>query len=483
MSRMRGLVVALALVGLGSRAEARPTDVAAGELWHYDAGDAIEMHDTPRFRVFYTRAGKNAVPLADANSDGVPDHVADVGRLYEDVLAFYLGRGYLAPLSDSALGNNGGDGRFDVYLLDFAGKADGTFSRQSCDGPRCIGYMIQENDFVGYSYPSATIGNRILSSHEFFHAVQAAYNADLDSVIAEGTAVWSTEQFDPTLSDFEGFIGAFLSAIDRSIDKASVGPVPAFAYGSALFFQFLGEKLDVAVVRKLYEDCVPGAHGVAAPVWLPTLEVLVARDYATSFGALFTEFATWNLYTRLRADPARAYQRADAYPPATALVAGLPYEEATLRVFHAATELLQFDVGSRSQLLVEVLPSVGLTADSLANLHVVVAPVMGSKLGAVTTRAATEPALPVAVAGASYVLVEIVNGAASGESTRGVLCIGDPAEVATCKAKHVPVVDTPPAPSASGCALASTSARGSSAALWLLAALFALAARRRRARR
>src|SRR4051812_1400804 len=108
MRRLLGLGLALVLGAV--RAEARPTDVAGSDLWRYGAADVVEHADTANFRVFFTRTGANAVPLADADADGTPDHVSQVGQLYEDVLAFYLSRGFLAPLSDASLANNGGDG-------------------------------------------------------------------------------------------------------------------------------------------------------------------------------------------------------------------------------------------------------------------------------------------------------------------------------------------------------------------------------------
>ncbi len=52
----------------GSRVdELRPTDTSSGEMWKFDPTDVVEQFDTDggAFRVHFTRAGKNAVPLAD----------------------------------------------------------------------------------------------------------------------------------------------------------------------------------------------------------------------------------------------------------------------------------------------------------------------------------------------------------------------------------------------------------------------------------
>jgi len=473
------VAIVASVIGLGAVASARPTDPTSGDLRHYAATDTVEHYDTTRFRIFYTRAGTNAVPAADANSDGIPDHVAELGALYESVLDFYLGRGYLQPLSDAALSDNGGDGRFDVYLLDFAGSADGLFARQGCTGSTCSGYMLQENDFLGYAYPSATIGNRVLSSHEFFHAVQAAYSVDQDSVVAEGTAVWSTEQFDPTLSDFEGFLSGYFMLVDHSLDRPGTGPVPAFSYGAAIFFQFLGEKINKDVIRTMWEDCRRGARGVAAQTWLPALLALLPRDYATSFADAFATFATWNMFTTNRSDPTRGYAGGDNYPSEKITSATLPYEDDALRVFYASTQVLSFDPAGRTQVSVGVVPAAGLDGSSLAPLRVVVAPVKAGKVGTVTTRIASDPSAAIEVGDATQLLVTLAQTAIAGESTRGVLCIGSPDEVSACVTKNAPAgadMGTMPMSSDGGCAMASRSPGG----LWLGCIFFVLLLRRRR---
>jgi len=70
--------------------------------------------------------------------------------------------------------------RFDVYLVDFAGTGDGTFQIDadgcSVANPEvCTGYMVQRT-IRRVRLSSTAIANRILGSHELFHAVQAAYD-------------------------------------------------------------------------------------------------------------------------------------------------------------------------------------------------------------------------------------------------------------------------------------------------------------------
>jgi MYXO-CTERM domain-containing protein len=463
-------------------AYARPTDVNGSDLYKFGASDVVTSYDTTNFRVWYTTAGPNAVPAGDTNTNNVPDHVENVGQLYEDVLTFYTSRKFLKPLSDAAVADNGGDGRFDVYLLDFGGKADGAFVREACSGGTCEGYMVQENDFAGYPYPSPEIGNRVLASHEFFHAVQAAYSADQDSVVSEGTAVWAEAQFDPTIAfDLEGFVDGYFSMVDHSIDRPGTGPVPAFSYGMSIFFQFLGEKLTTDLVRILWEDLEPGARGVAQQTWLPALVALLPREYSTTFADTYVTFATWNLFTRNRADPKRAYADGDNYPSVEMTVATLPYEDDALRVFYASQQVLAFDPAGRGQLAVRVLPAAGLMDDSLAPLRVIVAPVSPTGvIGTVSTRAATDDT-PVGIGDATQILVSLTQTNTSGDSTQGILCAGSPDEVTACVTKNAPAaMDMLPTPMTSDKGCSCSFARGDVGAPWAAMILFAILSLRRR---
>ncbi len=68
---------------------------------------------------------------------------------------------------------------------------------------------------------------RILGSHEFFYAIQAAYDREQGTIFSEGTAVWATETFDSSLYDFEYFIDGYLNNTGRSLDVPLVARVEA----------------------------------------------------------------------------------------------------------------------------------------------------------------------------------------------------------------------------------------------------------------
>lgn len=415
----------------------RPDDPGAGLQFDFEEGDVVESVPSPggRFRVHFTRDGVNAVPAADEDVSGVPDFVEEVATTYDEVLAAYEAMGFRAPLPDGDVDENGGDDRFDVYLVDFAGIGDGAYRDDAClaDAPdRCAGYMTQENDFAGYGYPSTGVANRILASHELFHAIQSAYDAGQGSVFAEGTAVWATERFDPALGDLEGFVHGYLDNPDRPIDEPLPGPVDPFSYGSAIFFQFLGERFDDDVVLGLFEAVEDGARGVDDPVWLDALDPLLAAE-SSSFADAFTEFVRWNLSTDDLADPDVSYANGADYPRVRIDDASLPYLDERLRLYRASAQMLGLAPDGRDAVTAAIVPT-ALAPDGADDVRLLLAVESGDRIARVVP--IDDPTLgaqTIDATDADRVIVAVVNTATRGDSRKPGLCIGSVAEVASCR--------------------------------------------------
>jgi hypothetical protein len=415
-------------------AESRPTSPSA-DLPRFDPSEQVESEVSPggRFRLHFTRAGLNAVTASDANGNGIPDAVDTVAQTYDRVAAFYAGLGYRTPPSDAGLsGDTGGDGLFDVYLLDFAGRADGAFRTETCQSPEspCPGYMLQENDFAGYHYSSFAEAVDTLASHEFFHAVQAAYRPNLGNVAVEGTAVWATERFSPPLEDLEAFSSAYLERPDRSLVLDPDGP-SSFAYGGALFFQFLSERFDDRVILSMWQESVraPAAH------WAVLLDTALHNGWSTDFDSAFTEFASWNMATGSRASPGQGYARGGGYEEISPAPVSLPVDMPSVRLAPAAARYFELAGGSPNL-------SVGFQPQDeagAAGLHLLVAVVGNDARLQVTRVDGPGPLLAqVSAPSATRVLVALVDGRHEGTGRYGRLCISDAATGSPCPS------DTPP---------------------------------------
>jgi hypothetical protein len=443
---MRRVFVVTAVLLLSSSGVARP-DRPGADAFSFDVGDDIETYDTDRFRLHFTRDGTHAVPLLDGDADGTPDHVARLGEIYEAALGSYALLGFLPPVGDEGVDNNGGDGRFDVYLVDFGRAADGAYRSERCLGAICSGYMVQENDFAGYGYPSVDVGNRTVASHELFHAVQAAYDTDQGPVFAEATAVWASERHDPSLRDLEGFAAGYLDDAATPLDAGSRGPVDPFSYGAGIFFEYLSERFDDDVTLELWQavkdDVAPDAD------WFDEVEGILARR-GSSFPDAFTEFSTWTLLTNRRADPSRSFATGSQMALREPVAATLPIDEPSFVVFTASSRLLTAPVRGRSSLRVVL----GGTEAARDGARVLLLPLSDDGAGEVFD--ATD-GRDVDVSAAFEVLVLVVNTRQEGSSIRPRLCVGAPDELQACAAAE-PVADEndddAPVPPAGGCSSA-----------------------------
>lgn len=426
MSPVRALLTSWALAAtLSASSQARP-DTPGDDLFSFDVGDDVEHHDTDGFRIFFTRAGVHAVPAADVDEDGVPDHVERLGAIYEEALGAYTLLGFLPPVSDAGQLENGGDGRFDVYLVDFGRSADGAYRAERCTGAICSGYMVQENDFVGYSYPSVDVANRTVASHELFHAVQAAYDTDQGAVLSEATAVWASERYDPSLRDLEGYARGYLQSAETPLDAGSGGPVDAFTYGAGIFFQYLSERFDHDVTLEVWQAVKDDVEQDA--VWLEALDVVLASR-SSSFADAFAEFSTWTLFTGRRADPARSFENGNQMAQREPIARTLPIEEPAFVVFTASSRLLTAPTRGRDSLRIDV----GGDATARDGARVFVLPLAEAGPGAVVDVTVTDGG-DVDVGDAFEVLILVVNTRSEGRSARPRLCIGSADEVASCAA-------------------------------------------------
>ena len=308
-----GLVLLLAAESALAGPCARPTDSGGDQGYAY--GDvAPQTYGTSTVLVWYVTEGIHAVNHMSSRPDAVPDDVVEVARVTSDALERYLELGFLAPISDTLnpeCGENGGDERLDVYLVAMQG-ADGMTAiepgRCATQGnaTRCASHILAKADFAG-SYATPAEGIRTVLPHELFHAVQNAYDAELDRFWAEGTAEWAANWLDPSLRDFERNLPAFFTQTSRALDAPANGVTAAFLYGSAIWPQFLSERHGEEIVRAILER--EAAVGGAS---LASTDSVLAEEQS-SLAEEFALFSTWNAATGSRAGRG-GYENAANYP-------------------------------------------------------------------------------------------------------------------------------------------------------------------------
>jgi serine/threonine-protein kinase len=406
----------------------------------FDVSDTVERYGTPggNFLVHFTRSGRNGVPAADADGSGVPDFVEQVGAAYEAALAHYAARGFRRPLSDeTVVAASNVDGRIDVYLVNFESGATGAFTRDACrEGPDvCVGHIVQDNDFFGSGFPSRAEAISVLASHELFHAVQAAYDADQPAVFSEGTAVWATEDFDPSTSDFERFSFSYAADPSRSLAQVATGPVDPFTYGAAVFFRFLTEEVDPHLVRSLLEAVEDGARGVAEPTWIGALGDVLTADLGRSLGATWDTFVSWMLATGAQATAGFGFFGAETIAEPSAERVALPFRDDRVRMLRLSFRVYDVQPDARDEVVVEVVaPPARPTAAE--GISIVAAAFRTGELPSLAIGAATAGPVTLDVRGARAVRVAIARAADDdgGSGRVPALCMGSRSEVLRCRA-------------------------------------------------
>jgi hypothetical protein len=146
-------------------------------------------------------------------------------------------------------------------------------------------------------------------AHEFFHAVQFAYDAFEDAWFMEGTAVWMEDEvYDDVNDNYQYFADSQLRHPEKPLDFGTQGYLGW--YGSWIFFRFLEEYIadrpDPSIVRAAWE-AADGAPG--GPDRYSTAAIQAAlKQRQWRFRWAYADFGAWN------ANPGATYAEGQAYP-------------------------------------------------------------------------------------------------------------------------------------------------------------------------
>jgi hypothetical protein len=226
---VRALLTAIgvlaAVLAVAAPAAARP---ARGSPGGFRPDALLCRYDVDaRLRVWWTDAPGD--PDAPAGVDGscatVPAWVVEVGAGGVVALDVAAGMGFALPPPD---GTRGGDGRYDVYVLDLGARDQGLLGLAEPDGTGRTSSLLVDESYVDElppGWPTSPLDElRVTVAHELFHAVQFGMGAtELPAWILEGTAVWFESRAQPGIPDNLGYLARHLTG-DR-------GRLPLWAEG------------------------------------------------------------------------------------------------------------------------------------------------------------------------------------------------------------------------------------------------------------
>ena len=290
---------------------ARPSDRAGDRFGDgYVAGIRMYRSCTRILCVFYVRRSADAPPLRDANGNHVPDQVDRTRKVMTHVWRTEVGSfGYRRPKSDRSSGRHHGgnpDGRLDVFLANVG--AQGFYGYCSTDDPHSrpsssyrywdvSAYCVLDDDFSRRQFPVGAHGLaalKVTAAHEFFHAVQFAYDWQEDLWLMEGTAVWMEDEVYNSINDNVQYLA------DSPISKTEfwhpldyVASVRAFQYGAWIFWRYLSEHYGRGIVRQVWRRADGSSRGPDDYSAQAVVNALAARGL--SLADEYADFALANL--------------------------------------------------------------------------------------------------------------------------------------------------------------------------------------------
>lgn len=270
------------------------------------------------------------------STSALPDIVEFTLATMNTVVSRFKDAGYRTPVRD---GSAGGSSYFDVYLGQLGD--DGAFGYCTVDDWSVTehvpapAYCVLDNDYAEFGL-SPRSALRVTAAHEYFHAVQFAYDVNEDAWLMEATATWVEDEIYDSVNDNLNYLPyGSLARPQQSLDLFE----DASAYGNWLFFRFLGERFPSTragletVVRDIWSR-TPDEYSVEA-----VRNVLAARS--SSLPAQFAWFTVWNRR------PASYYDEGAAYRPTPTratyrLTGAAPKKVVSVRLDHLASSTYRF---------------------------------------------------------------------------------------------------------------------------------------------
>lgn len=237
-------------------------------------------------------------------------------------------------MKDGRQGGKGG--KFDVYLKDVGsqglyGYCAPEFTKRSYRR-LASGYCVLDNDFSRDQFSTKPLNAlKVTAAHEFFHAVQFAYDYREDPWLMEATATWVEERYADDINDNrqylrDGQVERTYAPLD-TFDQAS-----SIQYGNWAFFEYLGLRFGSGIVKQIWKQA---GHFKGDGKTYSTDAVKRVLPRKAPFKKVYTQFAAAN------ATPARSYPEGKHWPTPTLAGVGRlgkgDTASGTVRISHLAS--------------------------------------------------------------------------------------------------------------------------------------------------
>ena len=310
---------------------ARPTDDGGGQF-----GDTYTVKEEPpvcgdTVCIHYVATTGDAPDLTDDTGNGVPDTVDQALATAEAVHDTYVAAGYRRPDGDGIKGP--GDDLVDVYLSDLGNQALYGYCTTDQKGTTYNrwAYCGIDEDFAEFPGHTPLQNLQVTLAHEYFHAVQFAYDAFEDPWFMEATATWAEDEVYDDVDDNRQYLDEWgqLFAPDVPLDSFE----GSHHYANWLFFRYLTERWteETGSLPKIVLEMwrLAGAREGDRDLYSTQAVQAVLDRRGTGFTPVYGQFVAANR------TPARTYAEGADYPTAA------PDQTWTLRRGKRGTGLFQ----------------------------------------------------------------------------------------------------------------------------------------------
>ncbi len=257
------------------------------------------------FKLHYDVSGANAVPITDNNHNGTPDYVENVANYCDSSWRTEVDNlQYMSPPSD---GTSGGDSRYDIYFEEMGYYG---YTQPEGAGPNPwndrISFISIHRNFNGFPPNTDPDGNqlgaaKVTIAHEFYHAVQFAYDYGEELWWMEAGSTWMEDMVFDVVNDNYNYLSTFFTSPQTALTDNGF-----HAYSSFIWPKFLEERFaDTSLARKIWEAC---RYTTAYNAINDSLSLV-----GYNFDSAVAEFTTWNFITSTR-DDGNHYEEAKFYP-------------------------------------------------------------------------------------------------------------------------------------------------------------------------
>ncbi len=259
--------------------------------------DTYSVSPSGNFYIHYNLSGPDAPNQSDANDNGIPDYVDEVGIAadYSDsILVDVLG---FLPV------NHDDNQVYDIYIEDMGQGYYGVnyLDTDILGNHTGTSYIIIDNEYEeGEYYTIGIDGMRTTVAHEYFHAIQRSYRLQFNAstkFLYEMSSTWIEDIVYPNIDDYinDGWTLSFFNNPEQDISDTD-------GYSIALYAHYLtsvignDDDLDNSIIKQIWEQfsIVNNGHS--------SINTILVNNYSTNFINTWIDFCTRNLYNGYYSD-------------------------------------------------------------------------------------------------------------------------------------------------------------------------------------